>query len=68
MSDFHKDPLNKEVIEAIKKNEEMHKKNEQKDKRRAYDREYKKKTRASQKAPGHTKLIIEKGTFELAFD
>ena len=64
MAEFHKDPENKEVIEAIQKKENAIKK----DKRRVYDREYKRKSRSSKKAPGPTKLLIETGTFELSFD
>jgi len=65
MADFHKDPENAEVIEAIQKKENDIKK---KDKRRVYDREYKRKSRSTKKAPGPTKLVIETGTFELSFD
>ena len=65
MADFHKDPKNAEVIEAIEKKENDIKK---KDKRRVYDREYKRKSRSTKKAPGPTKLVIETGTFELSFD
>ena len=65
MADFHKDPENAEVIEAIEKKENDIKK---KDKRRVYDREYKRKSRSTKKAPGPTKLVIETGTFELSFD
>ena len=67
MEKFHKDPSNAEVIEAIQKKENAITK-EQKDKRRIYDREYKRKSRSSKKAPGPTKLLIEMGTFELSFD
>ena len=65
MTDFHKDPKNAEVIEAIEKKEKAI---DQKDKRRVYDREYKRKSRSSKKAPGPAKLVIETGTFELSFD
>jgi hypothetical protein len=67
MADFHKDPENAEVIEAIQKKENAIKK-EQKDKRRVYDREYKRKSRSTKKASGPTKLVIETGIFELSFD
>ena len=67
MEEFHKDPANTEVIEAIQKKENAIKK-EQKDKRRVYDREYKRKSRSSKKASGPAKLVIETGTFELSFD
>jgi hypothetical protein len=63
MSEFHKDHNNTEVID-----EKKEKSIDQKDKRRVYDREYKRKSRSTKKAPGPTKLVIEKGTFELSFD
>ena len=68
MEEFHKDPANTEVIAANTKRKKNEMKKEQKDKRRVYDREYKRKSRSSKKAPGPAKLVIETGTFELSFD